>query len=40
MWDQQEMDHFWILGEAKEHYAARRFALAEKGFICSDMELF
>src|SRR5664280_1094249 len=27
MWDQEEVDHFWILTEAKRRYAERRFAL-------------
>jgi hypothetical protein len=37
MWGKEEIDHFWILAEAKERYAVRRLALAEKGFIYSDM---
>jgi hypothetical protein len=40
MWDEQEDDHFWILDEAKQRYAERRLALTEKGFVCSDMDLF
>jgi hypothetical protein len=40
MWDQEEVDHFWILSEAKRRYAERRLALTEKGFIYSDMDLF
>jgi hypothetical protein len=40
MWDQEETDHFWILAEAKRRYAERKLALAEKGFIYSDMDLF
>jgi hypothetical protein len=40
MWDQEELEHFWILAEAKERYAVRRLALAEKGFIYSNMDLF
>ena len=38
MWDQEEVDHFWILNEAKRRYAERRIALGEKGFIYSDMD--
>lgn len=38
MWDQEEVDYFWILSEAKRRYAERRLGLAEKGFIYSDME--
>jgi len=38
MWDQEEIEHFWILAEAKRRYAERKFALAEKGFTCSDMD--
>jgi hypothetical protein len=40
MWDQEEVDHFWILGEARKRYAERRLALAQQGFIYSDMDLF
>jgi hypothetical protein len=36
MWDQEEVEHFWILAEAEQRYAERRLALAEKGFIYSD----
>ncbi len=39
MWDQEEVDHFWIINEAKKRYAERRLALSEKGFIFSDMEI-
>lgn len=39
MWDQEEVDHFWVLGEARKRYVERKFALAEKGFIYSDMDL-
>ncbi len=38
MWDQEEVEYFWILSEAKERYGARRRALVEKGFINSDMD--
>jgi hypothetical protein len=40
MWDQEEVDYFWILNEAKQRYAERKRALAEKGFIYSDMDLY
>jgi len=39
MWDQEEVDHFWIFAEAKNRYAERRLALAERGFIYSDMDI-
>jgi hypothetical protein len=39
MWDQEELEHFWILNEAKRRYAERRLTLAERGFIYSDMDL-
>lgn len=39
IWDQEENDYFWILDEAKRRYAERRLALANKGFIYSDMDL-
>jgi hypothetical protein len=38
MWDQEEVDRFWILNEAKHRYAERRLALADKGFIYSGMD--
>jgi hypothetical protein len=38
MWDQEEIENFWILSEAKRSYAERRLALGEKGFIYSDMD--
>jgi hypothetical protein len=40
MWDQEEVERFWILSEAKKRYEERRLALAGKGFICSDMDWF
>jgi hypothetical protein len=40
MWDQEEINHFWILSEAKKRYEERRLVLAEKGFIYSDMDFF
>jgi len=39
MWDQEEVEYFWILALAKERYAERRRALEEKGFIYSTTEL-
>ena len=39
MWDQEENHHFWILSEAKQRYEERKRALAEKGFIYSEMDL-
>ena len=38
MWDREEIEYFWILAEAKQRYEERRRALAEKGFIYSDMD--
>jgi hypothetical protein len=38
MGDQEEVEHFWILAQAKERYDERRRTLAEKGFIHSDMD--
>jgi hypothetical protein len=40
VWDEPEIEAFVTLHEAKERYAARRQALAEKGFTYSDMDLF
>jgi hypothetical protein len=40
MWDQEEVEYFWILAEARKRYAERRLALAQKGFVYSDMDLF
>jgi hypothetical protein len=40
MWDQEEVDHFWILAEAKQRYAERRLALTQRGFIYTNMDLF
>jgi hypothetical protein len=37
MWDGEEVEYFWMLAQARERYAERRLALAEKGFIHSDM---
>jgi hypothetical protein len=39
MFEGEEVDYFRILAEAKKRYAERRLALAEKGFIYSDMDL-
>lgn len=38
MSDQEEVEYFWILGEAKQRYEERRRALADKGFPYSDMD--
>lgn len=38
MWDQDEAEYFWNLNEAEKRYAERRVALAERGFIYSDMD--
>jgi hypothetical protein len=35
---EDEIEYFWILAEAKQRYDERRLALAEKGFIYSDMD--
>lgn len=40
MFDGEDVDYFWILDEAKQRYAERKLALAAKGFIYSDMDLF
>ena len=40
IFDWEEVDYFWILDEAKQPYAERKLALAAKGFIHSDMDLF
>lgn len=37
MWNQEEVEYFWILTAATKRYEERRRALAEKGFIYSDM---
>jgi len=38
MWNQEEVEYFWILSKAKQRYAERRRALAKRGFIYSDMD--
>ena len=38
LWDSEEIDYFWILGEAEKRYAERRLALVQMGFIYSDMD--
>ena len=38
MWDQEEVEYFGILAEARKRYAERRLALAEKRFIYSDKD--
>jgi len=40
MWDKEQVQSFVTHQEAEERYAARRLALAELGFIYSDMDLF
>ena len=35
MWDQEEVEHFWVLAQAKERYEERRRALIDRGFIYS-----
>jgi hypothetical protein len=37
-WDQEEVEYFWILSEAKQRYAERGLVLAMRGFIYSDMD--
>jgi hypothetical protein len=37
-WESEELDYFWIPDEAKRCYEERRRALAEQGFIYSDMD--
>ncbi len=39
VWESEELDYFWILDETKKRYAERRLALAERGFIYSDMDM-
>ncbi len=39
MWDKEQVKVFVTHEEAKAHYAARRLALAEQGFIYSDMDM-
>ena len=39
MWDKEQVHTFVSHQEAKEHYAVRKLALAEQGFIYSDMEM-
>ena len=38
--DDEEVEYFWILDEAKARYEQRRDALGGKGYIYSDMDLF
>lgn len=40
MWDKEQVQTFLSHQEAKKRYAERRLALAEQGFIYSDMDLF
>jgi hypothetical protein len=37
-WDPEVADSFWIFDEAKARYTERRSALAQEGFIYSDMD--
>ena len=39
-WDEPRIEAFATFQESKERYAARRLALAERGFIYSDIDLF
>jgi hypothetical protein len=38
MWDEEEVEYFWILADAKKRHEERRRALADKGFIYSTMD--
>ncbi|MGC1421531.1 MAG: hypothetical protein WA354_02885 [Terracidiphilus sp.] len=38
MWDEIETERFATHDKARERYAARRLALADKGFVVSDMD--
>jgi len=38
--DEEHFEQFLTLEEAEKRYAERRLALAEEGFIYSDMDLF
>ena len=38
IWNHEEVEYFWILAEAKRRYEERKRALAEKGFIYSDID--
>ena len=38
IWESEEVDYFWILEEAKKRYSECRKALAEMGFVYSDMD--
>jgi hypothetical protein len=40
MFDTEEADYFWILSEAKQRYAERKLALAQRGYIYSDLDLY
>lgn len=39
MWDEIETERVLTLEIARERYSARRLALAEKGFVVSDMDI-
>lgn len=38
MWDDEQVEYFWIPEEARQCYSERRKVLAGKGFIYSDMD--
>ena len=38
MWDDEQVEYFWIPEEAQKRYSERRLALADKGLIYSDMD--
>jgi len=38
MWDEEEVEYFWILADAKKRHEERRRTLADKGFIYSTMD--
>jgi hypothetical protein len=40
VWDEEETDRTSSLEEAKKRYEERKLALARRGFVYSDMELF
>ena len=39
MWESEELEHFWILDEAKARYAERKAVLTIRGYIYSDMDM-
>ena len=38
MFEDEEIDYFWVLDEARKRHKERKRTLAEKGFIYSDMD--